>query len=146
MNVGQTVDPDPRIDAALEHGRSFAGRDSGPHEDHRNFQFIAPVNLPGGRYAYEVTYDHRTYDAQVSEVRTILVLIRAARPCRWWRVFYLVGGRRLMRDHRMVLRRATRDGLTDLPNQRAFQDEFPHAVASAVRYGDPLRPGPPGRR
>ena len=30
-----------------------------------------------------------------------------------------------MRDHRMVLRRATRDGLTDLPNMRAFQDEFP---------------------
>jgi diguanylate cyclase (GGDEF)-like protein len=53
-------------------------------------------------------------------------------------VFYLVGGRRLMRDHRMVLQRATRDGLTDLPNQRAFQDEFPQAVASAARYQDPL--------
>jgi diguanylate cyclase (GGDEF)-like protein len=36
----------------------------------------------------------------------------------------------------MVLQRATRDGLTDLPNQRAFQDEFPQAVASAARYED----------
>ena len=53
-------------------------------------------------------------------------------------VFYLVGGRRLMRDHRMVLLRATRDGLTDLPNQRAFQDEFPEAVASAARYEEPF--------
>ena len=51
-------------------------------------------------------------------------------------VFYLLGGRRLMRDHRMVLQRATRDGLTDLPNHRAFQDEFPQAVASAARYED----------
>jgi diguanylate cyclase (GGDEF)-like protein len=43
-----------------------------------------------------------------------------------------------MRDHRMVLRRATRDGLTDLPNHRAFQDEFPDAVAAAARFQDPL--------
>jgi diguanylate cyclase (GGDEF)-like protein len=53
-------------------------------------------------------------------------------------VFYLVGGRRLMRSHRIALQRATRDGLTDLPNQRAFQDEFAEAVVSARRYGDPL--------
>ncbi len=44
----------------------------------------------------------------------------------------------LLRDHRRALQRATRDGLTDLPNQRAFQDEFPQAVASAARYQDPL--------
>ena len=43
-----------------------------------------------------------------------------------------------MRDHRMVLQRATRDGLTDLPNHRAFQDEFSRAVASAARYEDQL--------
>ena len=53
-------------------------------------------------------------------------------------VFYLVGGRVLLRDHRRALQRATRDGLTDLPNQRAFQDELPQAVASAARYQDPL--------
>jgi GGDEF domain-containing protein len=38
----------------------------------------------------------------------------------------------------MVLRRATRDVLTDLPNERAFHDELSRAVASAERYGDPL--------
>ena len=44
----------------------------------------------------------------------------------------------LLRDHRRALQRATRDGLTDLPNQRAFQDELPQAVAAAARYQDPL--------
>jgi diguanylate cyclase (GGDEF)-like protein len=53
-------------------------------------------------------------------------------------VSYLAGGRRLIREHRAVLRRATCDRLTDLPNARAFQDEFPDAVAAAMRYQDPL--------
>src|SRR6185312_17397233 len=33
---------------------------------------------------------------------------------------------------------ATRDGLTDLPNQRAFHQDLPMAVAVAARQGDPL--------
>ena len=137
-HVGETVGTDPRIDAALQHGKSFAGRDNTLGEDHRNFQFVIPINLPNGRYAYEVTYDHRTYDAQVSEVRTILALIGIFGLIGGGVVFYVVGGRRLMRAYRMVLRRATRDGLTDLPNHRAFQDEFSRAVASAVRHEEPL--------
>jgi diguanylate cyclase (GGDEF)-like protein len=43
-----------------------------------------------------------------------------------------------MRAHRFALQRATRDGLTDLPNQRAFQDEFPQAVATAGRHQEPV--------
>ena len=35
-------------------------------------------------------------------------------------------------------RRAMRDGLTDISNQRAFEDQFPLAVAAAVRYQDPF--------
>jgi diguanylate cyclase (GGDEF)-like protein len=133
-----TTDADPRIDAAVEHGTSYAGHEGNPIKDSRDFEFVVPVNLPSGRYVYEVTYDHRTYDAQLNEVRTILVLFGLLTLIGGSAVFYLVGGRRLMRDHRSVLRRATRDGLTDLPNQRAFQDEFPLAVASAARYQDPF--------
>jgi len=129
---------DPHIDAALEHGTSFAGRESNRAKDGRDFEFVTPVNLRGGRYAYEVIYDHRTYDASLNEVRRILALIGLLTLIGGGGVFYLVGGRRLLREHRMVLRRATRDGLTDLPNQRAFQDEFPLAVASAERYQDPF--------
>ncbi|HZL48564.1 MAG TPA: bifunctional diguanylate cyclase/phosphodiesterase [Solirubrobacteraceae bacterium] len=133
-----TTDADPRIDAALEQGRSYASRESDPRKDRRNFEFVTPVNLPGGRYAYEVTYDHRTYDAQLHEVRMVLLLVGLLSLLGGSAVFYLVGGRVLMRDHRRALERATRDGLTDLPNQRAFQDELPQAVASATRYQDPV--------
>ncbi len=131
-------DADPRIDAALEHGSSYAGREADPARDAENFEFVVPVNLPGGRYAYEVSYDHRAYDAQLHDIRKVLMLVGLLALFGGGGVFYLVGGRALLRDHRRVLQRATRDGLTDLPNQRAFQDEFPQAVASANRYQDPL--------
>src|ERR1700694_349478 len=49
------IEGDAGINGALEHGRSFAGRDSGPGSDPQDFQFVSPVQLPGGRYAYEVT-------------------------------------------------------------------------------------------
>jgi diguanylate cyclase (GGDEF)-like protein len=133
-----THDIDAGLAAALEHGASYAGRETDPHKNRRNFEFVIPVNLPSGRYAYEITYDHATYDAQLNEVRMILAAVWLLALFGGGAVFYLVGGRRLVRDHRMVLRRATRDGLTDLPNQRAFQDEFPQAVASASRYQEPF--------
>lgn len=37
-----------------------------------------------------------------------------------------------------MLLRATRDGLTDLPNQRGFHDDFAQTVAAAARYQDSL--------
>jgi diguanylate cyclase (GGDEF)-like protein len=133
-----TEDADPRIDAALRQGRSYAGREGDRTEDRENFEFVVPVNLLGGRYAYEVTYDHRTYDAQLHDMRMVLLLVGLLALFGGGAVFYVVGGRALMRDHRRALQRATRDGLTDLPNQRAFQDELPQAVASSARYQDPL--------
>jgi len=133
-----TEDADPRIDVALEHGRAYAGREGDRTEDRENFEFVVPVNLPGGRYAYEVTYDHRTYDAQLHDMRMVLLLVGLLALFGGGAVFYVVGGRALLRDHRRALQRATRDGLTDLPNQRAFQDELPQAVASSARYQDPL--------
>jgi diguanylate cyclase (GGDEF)-like protein len=133
-----TTDSDPRINAALGNGASYAGNESDPAKNDHDFEFIVPVELRGQHYAYEVTYDHRTYDAQLNEVRRILILIGLLTFFGGGAVFYLFGGRRLMRDHRMVLHRATRDGLTDLPNMRAFQDEFPQAAASAARYEDPF--------
>ncbi len=107
-------------------------------KDRENFEFVVPVYLPGGRYAYEVTYDHRTYDAQLHDMRMVLLLVGLLALFGGGGVFYVVGGRALLRDHRRALQRATRDGLTDLPNQRAFQDELPQAVAAAARYQDSL--------
>ncbi len=133
-----TKDADPRIEAALEHGTSYAGREADPTKDRDNFEFVVPVIISGGRYAYEVIYSHHTYDAQLHDMRMVLVLVGLLALFGGGGVFYLVGGRALLRDHRRALQRAMRDGLTDLPNQRAFQDEFPQAVASAARYQDPL--------
>jgi diguanylate cyclase (GGDEF)-like protein len=135
--LGKT-DSDPPIDAALRHARSYAARESDPSKDRRDFEFVIPVELRGQRYAYEVTYDHRVYDAHLNEIRLIVAVIALLALLGGGAVFYLVGGRRLISDHKMVLRRSTRDGLTDLPNQRAFQDEFPQAVAAAARYRDTL--------
>jgi diguanylate cyclase (GGDEF)-like protein len=132
------IDSDSRIDAALERGRSYAGRETDPSRDRQDFEFVIPVSLPGGLYAYEMTYDHHVYDSQLNEVRLIIGVIGFLALLGSSAVFYVVGGRQLIREHKMVLRRATRDGLTDLPNQRAFQDEFPQAVASAGRYQDAL--------
>ncbi|HWX95626.1 MAG TPA: GGDEF domain-containing protein [Solirubrobacteraceae bacterium] len=75
---------------------------------------------------------------QLHELRLVLGLIGILAPIGGVVAFYLLGGRRLMRDHRLVLQMATRDGLTDLPNQCAFEHEFPDAVAAATRYREPL--------
>jgi diguanylate cyclase (GGDEF)-like protein len=133
-----TTEADPRIEAALERGSSYAGREADPTKDRDNFEFVTPVDLAGARYAYQVIYSHRTYDAQLRDVRRVLLLVGLLALLGGGAVFYLVGGRVLLRDHRRALQRATRDGLTDLPNQRAFQDELPRAVAAAARYQDPL--------
>ena len=127
-----------RVDAVLKGGSPYAGRAIDPAQDSRDMEFVIPVNLPSGRYAYEVIYYHVAYDGQLYEMRRLIGLVGLLALIGGGAVFYLVGGRRLMRDHRMVVLRSTRDGLTDLPNQRAFQDEFPEAVAAAARYGDTL--------
>jgi diguanylate cyclase (GGDEF)-like protein len=134
--AGTTDSVDTRVAASLEKGASYAGRAAGHADDHRDFEFVTPVNLRGRRFAYEVIYSHRAFDAKLHELRTRLAMIALIALLGGGTLFYLVGGRRLMRDHRLVLRRATRDGLTDLPNQRAFHDDLPQAVASAARYED----------
>jgi diguanylate cyclase (GGDEF)-like protein len=129
-----TRDRDPRIDAALRHGASFAGHEASASRDSSDFEFVTPVNLPDGRYAFEISYDHNVLDAQLADVRHGLVLVGVLALL----VFYVVGGRTLLSTHRKALKRATRDGLTDLPNHRAFQDDFPQAVAAAVRNQESL--------
>jgi diguanylate cyclase (GGDEF)-like protein len=131
-------DSDQRIRNALARGESYAGPETDPHRDRRDFEFVTPVGLPDGRDALEVSYDHRVLDANLADVRRTLLVIGLFALFGGTAVFYLVGGRMLLRSHRIALERATRDGLTDLPNHRAFQDEFPRAVAAAVRFGEPL--------
>jgi diguanylate cyclase (GGDEF)-like protein len=131
-------DSDPRIADALGHGKSYGGLESDPRRDARDFEFVGPVSLPAGRYAIEVGYDHAVLDADLRNVRRTLVLIGLLGLIGGAGVFYVAIGRMLLRSHRIALQRATRDGLTDLPNHRAFQDEFPRAASSATRFQEPL--------
>ncbi len=136
------ADSDRAVNGALEHGRSYVGQVLGQvldrNSDKRDLEFVLPITLHGQRYALVSVYDHRVHDARLHEERDLLAVIGLLALLGGGGVFYLVGGRRLMRDHRVSLGRATRDGLTNLSNQRAFQDEFPAAVAAAARYRDPL--------
>jgi len=129
---------DPRITATLLYGRTYAGHETNPGRNAKNFEFVAPVQLPGGRYALEVGYDHRFLDSNLGALRGTLALIGLLALIVGALVFYLVGGRSLMRSHRIALLRAMRDGLTDMPNHRAFQEDLVQAVASARRHDEHL--------
>jgi diguanylate cyclase (GGDEF)-like protein len=131
-------DRDPRIDAALRHGRPFVGRAADPTEDRRDFEFVMPMRLDDGRHAFEVTRDHTLLDEQLRDVRRTAMLLVVVGMFGAALVFYLVGGRALVRSHRIALRRASRDGLTDLPNQRAFREDLEGELQSAQRHGDRL--------
>jgi diguanylate cyclase (GGDEF)-like protein len=131
-------DVDPRIAAALRQGRTWIGHEADPKDDRRDFEFVMPVQLADGRHAFEVTRDHELLDRQLRDVRRTAMLLVVVGLFGAAIVFYLVGGRSLVRSHRIALRRASRDGLTDLPNQRAFGDDLARDVRSAVRHGDAL--------
>ncbi len=131
-------DSDPRINAALHAGASYAGHEADPARPSSNFEFVTPVDLPGGRYALEMSFDNGSFEAQLADVRHVLLLVMALAVVGVAGLFYLLGGRTLLRHHRLALQRATRDGLTDLPNHRAFEHELAQATAAASRNQDPL--------
>jgi diguanylate cyclase (GGDEF)-like protein len=137
LSIGRH-DTDSRIEAAFLHGRSYAGSDTEPGADHRDFELVRRVTVGHKPYVFEVTYNHTVFDAQLSAVRRVLVIGGLLAVILSGVVFYLVGGRSLMRSHRIALERATRDGLTDLPNHRAFQADFPQTLAIAERNQGPV--------
>jgi diguanylate cyclase (GGDEF)-like protein len=122
----------------LREGATISGTESDPGEDETAFEFLAPVEIEGERYALEVAYGSASFDAQLAGLRQTVALLILAAALIALPIAYLVGGRSLLRSHRVALERATRDGLTDLANQRAFQDELEQAVAQAERNGDSL--------
>src|SRR3954451_403914 len=131
-------DVDPRIDAVLRSGQTYTGRDADPRADGRDFEFVTPMQLDDGRYAFEVTRDHVLLDEQLRDVRRTAVLLVVVGLLGAAIVFYIVGGRALVRSHRIALRRASRDGLTHLPNQREFREDLERELQSAQRHGDCL--------
>jgi diguanylate cyclase (GGDEF)-like protein len=83
-------------------------------------------------------HEERAVHAEIADVHRSMALIALLAVFGGGAIFYLVGGRTLTRAHRRALERATLDGLTDLRNQRAFQEDLAHAVALATRQGHAL--------
>src|SRR3954470_10264740 len=127
---------DAHIDAALRRGRSFVGHAAGGGP--RDFEFVVPVRLGDGRHAFQVVRNHELLDSQLRDLRRTVLLLVVVGLLGAAIVFYLVGGRALVRSHRIALRRASRDGLTDLPNQREFREDLDRELQSAQRHGDRL--------
>jgi diguanylate cyclase (GGDEF)-like protein len=132
------VDREPHIVAALESGTARYGREVDPGDSSSDFEFITPVEFPEGRYALAVSFDSATFSRNLESVRHILLLVGLGALFAVSALFYLLGGRALLASHRMALQRATLDGLTDLPNQRAFHADFEQSTALADRNLNPL--------
>jgi hypothetical protein len=127
---------DPRIRAALDEGAGYVGPELDSGEDGDNFEVVEPVDLPRGRYALEMSFDRSEVEGELSRIQHVLWIVGGIGLLAVLALFYLLGGRSLLRSHRLALQRATRDGLTDLPNQRAFQLDLTLATASAGRHGN----------
>ncbi len=135
--VGQ-VDRNAAVVAALRHGRGFEGYERHAGSARSLFEFITPIRLATGRYAIEVTQDDAFFRKELAELRRSMVLLAGGLVVVSAFLFWLAGGRAVVRTHQLAVSRAMRDGLTDLGNHRAFSDELERAVALARRSGDPL--------
>ena len=107
--------------------------------DHGNrLGFLVPVDIAGQRFMLDVEQDGKMLRSRVAALRdetlvfSIFTLLIAVA------MFYLLGGRALTRRHRSVVRRATRDPLTDLGNHRTFQETLAHATRSAAGRREPV--------
>jgi hypothetical protein len=132
-------DHNPNFRAALRDGTGYAGAESDSDEGaDTEFEFVTPLRLGGEPYALEVDQDGRALDTQIAAVRRTTAFVGGGALLLGLLLFYLLGGRALVRHHGRVVRRATLDPLTDLGNHRSFQEELARAVSHAARRGEPL--------
>jgi diguanylate cyclase (GGDEF)-like protein len=102
------------------------------------FRFVVPIHLRGERFLLRVDADGDVLHGRVNALSNQALVFSVVSLLIGTGLFYVLGGRKLARRHRLVVRRATRDSLTDLGNHGAFQDELARAVAIAARRREPL--------
>jgi diguanylate cyclase (GGDEF)-like protein len=129
-------DRSPRLRAAFRTRLSWAGHEQGKRRDHRDFEFEQPITIHGSSFVLEITTDGEVFDGQLTSIREKMLIVGGAAFLGAAILFWLTGGRRVLRIHRFALERAARDGLTDLPNHRAFQEALRDAQEAASRYGE----------
>jgi diguanylate cyclase (GGDEF)-like protein len=130
------VDRTPRLSDAFRTGRAWVGHEADLRRNHSDFEFVELVTIHGTRYAFEITTDGDLFDAQLASVRKEMLIAGGFAFLGAAVLFWLAGGRRVLRMHRFALERATRDGLTDLANHRAFQEALRQAGEAASRYSE----------
>ena len=95
-------------------GPSYA--DVKTHEIGQGFQFVVPIHLGGQRFQLRVDTDGQLLNARVSALSNQALVFSMVSLLIGIGLFYLLGGRTLARRHSLVVKRATRDSLTELGN------------------------------
>jgi len=133
-----SVEKTPHVAAVLRSGSSWVGHEAGLRHVVSDTEFLQPLALPGGRYVFELTDDAEYLSRQLRSVSNGFSLAGIVALLGATGLFWFTGGRALLRAHSIALHRATRDGLTDLANHRAFQSELDRTATLATRSGEPL--------
>ncbi|HET6510227.1 MAG TPA: bifunctional diguanylate cyclase/phosphodiesterase [Baekduia sp.] len=134
--VGE-LDRDPAVEDAILEGRSYAGRESDVRADRSGLEYLEPLTLDGERFAYEITRTSSALDDQLRRADRTVLEVALLGLLAGALVFLPLGGT-LVREHRRALQNATLDGLTHLPNARAFGSDLRAAVGRARRHGEQL--------
>jgi diguanylate cyclase (GGDEF)-like protein len=108
------------------------------HGGGKELDYLIPLELDGKRYTLDVKQDGHALNQRISGLRDQALVFSLVALLICMMLFYAIGGRRLAQRHDSVLRRATRDPLTDLGNHRSYQEELTRAVAMAERRMEPL--------
>ncbi len=97
-----------------------------------------PVELGSGRHVLVVERPDAALEAQVAQVRRVLLLTLALGALLFLPLFFLVGGRDLTARHRRAVHASTTDGLTGLGNHGSFHERLAAAVAERSTGSPPL--------
>lgn len=107
-------------------------------DDHAAYEFWVPVELGAQTHVLHVGHDRSVIDGPLADARRqSLAVVLLGLPV-GTAIFYLLGGRSLVKRHRLAVDSSTRDGLTGLGNHRAFQEDVRRAIARATRLGQPV--------
>ena len=123
---------EPKLRRAASSGRRYDGIEA---RGGRSYAYVSPVRLSDADYALIVEGDAAALASDVAGFRAdlgwfVLLSLLVALP-----LFYLLGGRSVAAAYTSAVQRARRDGLTDLDNHRAFQDELERALGVSRRHG-----------
>jgi diguanylate cyclase (GGDEF)-like protein len=125
-----------RLRDAFRGRRPLVGEESAMRGAGTAFDFVQPLTIHGSRYVFEITTDGEMFESQLSSIRQKLLNAGGFAFVGAICLFWVAGGRSALRIHRFALERATRDGLTDLPNHHAFQDAMRQTGDASERYGE----------